>query len=43
MSAQTGKGDVLHTAKLLGANAIVEDPFDGERMPKAVEKLLGDT
>ena len=27
MSAQTGKGDVLHTAKLLGADAIVEDPL----------------
>ena len=43
MSAQTDKGYVLHTAKLLGSNAIVEDPFDGERMLNAVGKLLGDT
>lgn len=41
VSAQTGNDDALLTSKLFGADAIVQDPFDGEHLLRAVEKLLG--
>jgi CheY-like chemotaxis protein len=41
VSAHSGKGDVLMTAKLLGADATVQDALDGEALLAAVEHLLG--
>jgi CheY-like chemotaxis protein len=43
ISAQTGKDDVLITSKLLGADATVQDPFDGESVLREVEDHLGRT
>lgn len=40
VSAQTGNDDALITAKLVGADASVQDPTDGENLLGAVEKLL---
>lgn len=43
ISAHSGKEEMLIMSKLLGADAIVQDPFDGEGMLRAVNDLLGGT
>ena len=43
VSTQKGTQDTLLMSKILGADAIVQDAFDGEELFKAVRQLLGDS
>jgi len=43
VSAQTGKEEMLNVSKMLGADAVLQDAFDGEDLIRTVGKLLDAT